>query len=211
MKIYCLCPNSFAANTYLLVSGSKAFIVDPSVSVSAVERSLSEHNAELCGILLTHGHFDHTVSVDTIRSKISVPLMIHAKDAPMLTDGTINGFFEFYGKECIHRPADKLLSNGQTLYLGTETIKVISTPGHSPGSVCFLCPDDNGGNFLVTGDTLFSNTIGRCDLWGGNEDTMVESLKLLKALDREMAIYPGHGPSHYLGSALETALYYADF
>ena len=211
MKIICICPSSFAANTYLLVSNGKAVVVDPSVSVNALERSLGEQNADLCGILLTHGHFDHTISVDTLRDKYSVPLMIHAADAPMLTDGKINGFYDFYGQECVRRPAQKLLQNNDLIMIGDESVRVISTPGHSPGSSCFLCPNDNSSNFLITGDTLFSNTIGRCDLWGGSESVMIESLKLLRSLDGTMTIYPGHGPSHNLNAALESALYYTDF
>ncbi len=211
MKIVCVCPSSYAANTYLLVSDGKAIIVDPSVSVAAVDRSLEENKAELCGILLTHGHFDHTISVDTLREKHPVPLMIHLGDAPMLTDGKINGFYDFYGQERTHRPAELLFTHGERIALGEESIEIINTPGHSPGSSCFICPEDNGGNFLITGDTLFSNTIGRCDLWGGDERKMADSLKALRVLDPQMTIYPGHGPSHKLGNALEVALYYTDF
>ena len=210
MKIVSICPNSYAANTYLLFSEQKALVVDPSVSVAAIERVLAQNNAELFGILLTHGHFDHTVSVDTIRDKYDIPLMIQKGDAPMLTDGRINGFYDFYGQECVHRAADRFLSDGEDIALGNESLHVINTPGHSPGSSCFLCPSDDG-NFLITGDTLFSNTFGRCDLWMGSEETMLNSLKLLKKLDPDMMIYPGHGPSHRLGGALEIALYYVDF
>ena len=142
MKILSVCPNSFAANTYLLISKNQAFVIDPSVSVSSIERLLKQNNAELVGILLTHGHFDHTVSVDTIRNKFAIPLMIHPGDAPMLTNGKINGFYDFYERECTHRPAERLIDDGDELTLGDESLKVIGTPGHSPGSVCFLCEDD---------------------------------------------------------------------
>lgn len=210
MKIICVCPSSFAANTYLIVSNGKAIVVDPSVSVTAIERSLCEQKADLCGILLTHGHFDHTISVDTLRDKYQIPLMIHEADAPMLTNGKINGFYDFYGQECVRRPAQELFQNNDLIPIGNESIRVISTPGHSPGSSCFLCSHDNGSKFLITGDTLFSNTIGRCDLWGGSDRVMVESLKLLRTLDGSMTIYPGHGPSHNLSAALENALYFTD-
>ena len=210
MKIVSICPNSYAANTYLLLSRDKALVVDPSVSLAAIERVLLQNGAELCGILLTHGHFDHTVSVDTIRDKYDIPLMIHKGDAPMLTDGRINGFFDFYAQECTHRAAERLLCDGEIITLGDESLRVINTPGHSPGSSCFLCPSENG-DFLISGDTLFANTVGRCDLWMGSEDTMLNSLRLLKKLDPKITIYPGHGPSHDLGGALETALYYIDF
>jgi glyoxylase-like metal-dependent hydrolase (beta-lactamase superfamily II) len=211
VKIICVCPNSYAANTYLLVCDNNAIVVDPSISVAAIERALAEQKASLCGILLTHGHFDHTISVDTLRDKYDVPLMIHKSDACMLTNGRINGFFDFYAQECIHKAADKLFDSGDMIPLGNESIEVINTRGHSPGSSCFLCPHDEGGHFLISGDTLFSNTVGRCDLWGGNEQELLESLKGLKGLDPETTIYPGHGPSSKLGAALEIALYYVDF
>ncbi len=211
MKIFSVCPLSFAANTYLLISDNKALVVDPAVSVGAIEKLLAEHNAELVGILLTHGHFDHTVSVDTLRNKYPIPLMIHSGDAPMLTNGMINGFYDFYGQECTHRPAERLLSDGEIISIGNEEIRIIGTPGHSPGSVCILCKDDNGKQFMITGDTLFADSIGRCDLWCGSEETIARSLKKLCTYDLSMAIYAGHGTSSTLGSALEGAKYYVDF
>lgn len=207
MRIITVCPESFAANTYLLISGNEAIVVDPAVSVSALQSMLKSENAELRAILLTHGHFDHTVSVDRIRNESDIPLMIHSADASMLTDGKTNAFYDFYGRECIHRPAEACFEDGERIKLGDKSIRVIHTPGHSPGSVCFLCPDGDT-EFLITGDTLFSNSIGRCDLWGGSEMLIAESLKKLSSLNKKMTIYPGHGPSYTLGAALDNAAYY---
>ena len=211
MKIIPICPESFAANTYLLVSGYEAFIVDPSVSVSAIQRALDKENASLKGILLTHGHFDHTMSVDTLRKSFQIPLMMHVEDSEMLTDGKIDGFYDFYQKESRHKPADLLLNDRDLLSLGEEKIEVLSTPGHSPGSVCFLCNGSDGERFMITGDTLFSNSIGRSDLWRGDESTLARSLSFLSTFDKNMRIYAGHGPSSTLGAALEIAKYYIDF
>jgi glyoxylase-like metal-dependent hydrolase (beta-lactamase superfamily II) len=193
------------------VSGNEAIVVDPSVSVSAIEKLLDEHSAKLVGILLTHGHFDHTISVDTLRSKYPIPLMMHSGDSPMLTDGKINGFYDFYKQESIHAPAEKILADGEKLKIGDEYALIISTPGHSPGSICILCENDAGKSFMITGDTLFADSIGRCDLWGGNESTIRESLRRLSTYDHTIRIYAGHGLSSTLGSALENAKYYIDF
>ena len=95
MKIFLLCPRSFGANTYLLVSGKHAIAVDPCVTVGAISKALDEAEARLEGILLTHGHFDHTASVDKLRETFPVPLTVHAEDAIMLTDGRTNGYFDF--------------------------------------------------------------------------------------------------------------------
>lgn len=211
MKIVSICPDSFAANTYLLVSDGKAMVIDPSVSVGAIERALQSESAELCGIILTHGHFDHTISVDTLRAKFNVPLMIHKADAPMLTNGLINGFYDFYGKECTHKAAERLLDGNDEIALGNDTVKIISTPGHSPGSICLLCKDGNGNDFLVTGDTLFASSIGRCDLWQGDDNQMRSSISLLSEFDGAITIYPGHGSSAPLSVALHAARFYIDF
>lgn len=210
MKIIPVCPYSFGSNTYILLSGSEAIAVDPSVSVRAIDSLLEQNRAKLCGILLTHGHFDHTVAVDTLRDAHPVPLMMHSGDAPMMTDGKINGFYEFFGKECTHLPAERLLEDGETISLCDEEIKVISTPGHSPGSICLLCHGESE-DFLVSGDTLFSNSVGRWDLWGGDAPTLARSLARLRELDGSMRIYAGHGEDATLSSALENAKYYLDF
>ncbi len=203
MKIKPVCPYSFGSNTYLLISGGHALAVDPSVSVDAIKKALFEENAVLDGILLTHGHFDHTVAVDTLRREIAVPLRMHESDAEMLSDGYKCGSYTLLGRDCVHSPAEELLRDGSVLTLGDELIKVIHTPGHSKGSVCYHC-----GDFLVTGDTLFADTIGRCDLWGGNESEMRRSLERLRAFDKTMRIFPGHGAPALLGDALDNAAYY---
>ena len=82
--------------------------------------------------------------------------------------------------------------------------------GHSRGSCCFLAKDEDGKDFLISGDTLFSDNIGRCDLYGGDEAEMARSLKRLSTLDGSMTIYPGHGGSDTLGRALMSAAYFID-
>lgn len=201
MKLVLLCPRSFGANTYLLISGSSALVVDPCVTVEAIRRSLEESDARLEGILLTHGHFDHTASVDKLRDAIPVPLMIHAEDAEMLTNGMINGYFDFFGRPQVFRPADKLLSDGDLIRLAGEEIRVLHTPGHSRGSCCFLAEGEDG-DMILSGDTLFSDNIGRCDLYGGDELAIVKSLKAVSKLNRDAVIHPGHGGSARLGDAL---------
>ena len=202
MKIIPICPTSFASNSYLLVSNGAALVVDPSVSAEAILRTAKEQNAEIQGILLTHGHFDHILSLDVLREKLSIPAAIHEHDAVMLTDGKKNAFYDFFGKERVFGAAEQLLSEGDTIPLGDEKITVLHTPGHTGGSVCYLA-----GNALITGDTLFANTYGRCDLWSGDEQEMHRSLLRLRSLSPDLTIYPGHGDTARLGDALDEVAY----
>ena len=203
MKIICICPESFAANTYALISDTHAIIVDPSVSLDAINDTVKAEGARIEGILLTHGHFDHIMSIDTLRQAEHVDVMIHKDDAEMLTDSHKNAFFTFFRREKSYAPAEIILNDNDKISLGDETITVIHTPGHSKGSCCFLCDD-----IMVTGDTLFADNIGRSDLWGGNENALRDSLSSLSDYDLNIKIYPGHGHSALLGDALDNTVYF---
>lgn len=178
-------------------------LVDPSADAISLTELLKKEELTLDVILLTHGHFDHIVSVDKLRERTGAPLYIHEGDAQMLGDAQKNAFFTFFGMHRTYRPAERLLYDGERLALGDEWIRVIHTPGHSMGSVCYLCNDE----FLLTGDTLFEEGFGRCDLFGGSFDTLRRSLLRLRELDQALPIYPGHGESTLLGHALDTVVY----
>ena len=184
---------SYASNTYVLISGSDAAVVDPSVDIQAIKNVLG--SAKLRYILLTHCHFDHILKLDSLRAETRAEVCIHKNDAEMLKDPELNGS-EFFGLEFASLGADRLLENGEFIHLGSETIEVISTPGHTPGSVCYDC-----GDILVCGDTLFTSGYGRYDLPGGDPNALFNSLnKLAKRNDNPM-IYPGHGASCALSDA----------
>ena len=210
MKIFTICPKSFASNTYLLVSGDSAIIVDPSVSIDAIDKELKKHNVSLIAGILTHGHFDHIISIDTLRERHDVPIYIHKNDACMLSDGTLNGFYTFFNRDCVHNPADILFENGAEIAVGNEKIKIIHTPGHSKGSSCLVFQDEDK-YAIITGDTLFANSVGRCDLYGGNMQELINSIKTISAFDKSTPIYPGHGDSSTLGEALDCVSYIFDF
>ena len=203
MEIYNLFPGSFASNCYLLISGNEAAVVDPSADANVILQKIAEHKATLQYILLTHGHFDHICSLDTLREKTGVPAHIHGGDIDMPSDSQKNAFSLFFGQERSWRAPEKTLTEGDILKLGTEEIRVLHTPGHTEGSVCFLC----GENSLITGDTLFDRGFGRYDLWGGDPIKLRRSLTRLASLDHSLNIYAGHGCSTDLGDATDNCAF----
>ena len=206
MNITLLFPGSFASNCYLLEDSGQVAIIDPSAAAASILRKIQGMGGTPSAILLTHGHFDHIMSIDTLRqSEPNLQVHLHEGDAPMLADGQKNGFTLFFGQDRVYQPADKHLQGGDIIQVGNATLEVIHTPGHSPGSVCYLCRESG---FLITGDTLFADNIGRCDLWGGSHAIIMSSLQRLRKLDPKLTIYPGHGDSNQLGKALDNAFYY---
>ena len=191
MQIVNLFPGSYGSNCYLIEDSGEALIVDPSAAASAILRRLREDGCTPVGILLTHGHFDHIMSVDTLRrAEPDLKVCIHEADAPMLPDGQKNGFTFFFRQDRSWGEADVLLTDGQEIRVGAITLRVVHTPGHSPGSVCYLCESEG---IMLTGDTLFADNIGRCDLWEGSYGVMRKTLQALRALRGDLTIYPGHG------------------
>ena len=189
MDIYNLFPGSFGSNCYLLISGNQAAVVDPSADADVILQKIAEKGATLQYILLTHGHFDHICSLDTLREKTGVPAYIHKGDADMPSDSLKNAFSVFFGQSRSYRAPEKLLADGDVLTLGDEDIRVLHTPGHTEGSVCYLCSDE----LLLTGDTLFDRGFGRYDLYGGDPYKLRNSLARLALLDGSLTVYAGHG------------------
>ncbi len=204
MEILNLYPGSFGSNCYVLLSGGHAAVIDPSANAQKILSTIKEHGAILDFILLTHGHFDHTLSLDELQEATHAPVYIHEADADMPSDAHKNAFYYFFQRERTYRAPDRTLKDGDTLTLGGSSIRVIHTPGHTMGSSCFLCD----GNVLITGDTLFEANFGRYDLYGGDEATLFHSLRSLKTLSPHLTIYPGHGNTARLGDALERVLFF---
>ena len=191
MKITTVCPESFGANCYLLMSEGQAMVVDPAPSADAIIRKTEENGARLVGIILTHGHFDHTCGAKMVKENTGAKVVIHSEDEEMLHDISKNEFeINCIGSDFPEVDADILTEDGTELTLGNTKITVMHTPGHTKGGVCYLFNEDR---VMFSGDTLFRLCAGRADLYGGNEEMMIESLKKLIALEGDYKVYPGHG------------------
>ncbi len=198
MKLIPLYGHAWESNCYLLIEDTEAILIDAGIEHREVLDLLRENHATLRHILLTHGHFDHTVSVDELRRETGATLLVHADDAEMLTDAEKSALYLFFGTRSAHTPADRLLSDGDSIPFGRSTVQVIHTPGHSRGSVCYLID-----TMLFSGDTLFDQGYGRFDLYGGDMQTLAASLGKLQSMTPTLALYPGHGAPSTLENAFE--------
>ncbi len=205
MQLVNLYPGSWGSNCYLLISGTHAAVVDPSANADKILDTVRDLGATLDYIFLTHGHFDHIVSIDTLRERTELPVHIHECDSELPADANKNAFYLFFRMDRRYKTPEETFREGDVFKLGNATVHVLHTPGHTAGSVCFLCKEKEE-TVLLTGDTLFSDNIGRCDLYGADPSEMQRSLRRLQTLDPKCLIYPGHGASARLGDALAYVL-----
>ena len=179
------------SNCYLLVEeeSGEAVIVDPAWCGDVVKNALDGENITLKYVLLTHGHFDHIFGVYGLQTERGAKVVIHSKDAGHLLDPKKSLAEGNFPEKQYPVIADILIKDGDVLKLGNEEIKVMSTPGHTEGSVCYILEKDR---VIISGDTLFCMTAGRTDFPGGSDEKMIESLKRLVALDGDYRVLPGH-------------------
>lgn len=182
MKIQTLQVGPIGTNCYILSDpeAGKCAVIDPGEEASRVAAAVKGSGCAPCAILLTHGHYDHTGAVAALRQQWpDIPVYLsrldQAGDNPYLRElfPPIAGAVD-YGE-------------GDTIAVGTLTVEVLSTPGHSEGSVTLRC-----GDVLFCGDTLFAGSCGRTDFPGGSMKKMLASLRRLGRLEGDLAAYPGH-------------------
>jgi len=174
-------------------------IVDPGAEGDKIFALISEKGFKPVVILNTHGHIDHIGANRDMKERFNIPLRIHSLDSPMLGE-TQQSELSFFLQASTSPPADSFVEEGDKIEIGKYSLDVIHTPGHSPGSVSFV-----GDGFLLSGDTLFCQGVGRTDLPGGNWEEMVSSVKnKIFTLPEEMVVLPGHGPSTSIGREKNT-------
>lgn len=175
MKVQRFIGGSLESNGYVLYNkkGGDAYIVDPGYNPKVFITFINEWELNLIGILLTHNHYDHVGAVKGIVSEYPCNVYMHRQDAA-----------SYKGQ------VDVEIDDGYTFDLEGEEIKTLSTPGHTKGSVCFMCEKSR---ICFTGDTIFDTDLGRSDLPGGSEDDMINSVvNVINKWPNDIYIYPGH-------------------
>ena len=156
----------------------EAVVIDPGGDVPRIVAEAVKRNFRIRYILNTHGHWDHTAGNAELKGITRAPVLIHAADASQVSE----------------KP-DGFLEEGREVVFGTYALRVLHTPGHSPGGVCFSSP-----GIVLTGDTLFAGSIGRTDLAGGSLTQLIDGVKRkLFCMEDGVRVYPGHGPQSTIG------------
>ena len=183
------------ANCYVVVKDHHALVIDPGDDFSALKRLLTEEEATLDAILLTHAHFDHIGGLDGLIEEYGVDVYMNPKEFDFLDDMRLNGSAYFYAKVKSHA-VPKAVHDGMQK-IGAFEVEAKTLPGHSVGSTIYRIEDA-----LFTGDVLFQGSVGRVDLPTGSERDMMASIQYLKTLPQDLVVYPGHGPATTNGQVL---------
>lgn len=189
MKIIKLKPLSeIGTNSYIVETDSKnAVLIDAPADAGFIISQLRESGLTLKKILLTHGHIDHTGAVYDLAEKTGCEVYIHSADITKLYDADLS-LSNYLGIPLKPYKDAKALSDGDIIIQDEIKFEVISTPGHTSGSVCYI-----SGDVMFSGDTLFYRSVGRTDMVDGDSETLIKSLKRLKEIDYDYTVYSGHG------------------
>lgn len=208
VKTFSLGP--LGTNCYVLSKNNEALVIDPGGEAHIINNYLKEQSLNLQAILLTHAHFDHIGAVDELRTQYQVEVYMPEFEKHWLAEPELNRSLLFLGPNqgIKTAPPEKLLSEGHKK-IGNFEFEIIHTPGHSPGSISFIFPNNN---LIISGDVLFHHGIGRTDLPDGSLEELAHSIltKLYKLPD-DYTVYPGHGASTTIGTEKKSNPYTNQF
>ena len=192
--------NPFGTNSYVCHNNSDAVIVDASCSneaeVSEVTDYILSNNLTVKHLLLTHAHIDHILGCHALSNRLNLSWHAHQDTSTWLEQAPVQAMM--YGLEMKPIPMPtKWINEQNTITFGYTQWRVLHTPGHAPGSICFV---DDASQFVIAGDVLFQQSIGRTDLPGGDMGILMQSIfQQLLTLPDDMTVYSGHGPPTKIG------------
>ncbi|KKK95613.1 hypothetical protein LCGC14_2671020 [marine sediment metagenome] len=204
MKVKKVVVGIFEVNCYILwdEKDKEAIVVDPGEEGERIIEVIRKDSLKIRSIVNTHTHIDHIGANDFLREKTEAPLLAHSADVFLLQDAELN-LSALTGKDRSFGLPDRVLEEGDEIRVGGFSLRILHSPGHTPGSICLY-----GDNKLFSGDTLFAGGIGRTDLAGGNLKELQKSIKdKILTLPDEVVVYPGHGPSTTVGKERKCNLF----
>ncbi len=192
LTIETFCLGDIFNNCYLIFDpqSKKGFLIDAPAPVDEILDFIKIRNLIISFIALTHAHFDHIVGL----ASLPFPFYVHQRDSESLSNAQLNGS-ALFGQPFAINKKPRLYEPGVPLYFGQYPIEIIHTPGHTPGGVSLKL-----NNWLFSGDTLFSGSVGRTDIPGASQELLIKSIKeKLLILPPATHVYPGHGDSTTIG------------
>lgn len=196
MKVHAFTVGPVQSNSYLLADEAtrEAALFDPGMESEPVAEVLARERLTLTAIINTHGHFDHVFGNAYFKAKTGAPLLMHRADLDLVKRLEEQSLY-FGFRATPSPPPDRFLEEGDEVRVGGIRLRVLHTPGHSPGGICLVT---DGTAFV--GDTLFAGSIGRTDLPGASAETLLTSIReKLLTLPDDTVVYPGHGPATTIG------------
>lgn len=185
-------------NCYILGDEAtrEAVVIDPGGNAPEILKTLRSENLHLKMIIDTHGHFDHVDANQPLKEATGATIAIHPADAAMLSQPSAEALF-FTGGRVRTSEADILINEGEVLSFGKYQLKVLHTPGHTPGSISLVLQSDP---IVYVGDLLFAGSIGRTDFPGGSFEALIQSVReKIFPLGDHYLVMPGHGPATTVG------------
>ena len=209
LNIQTLTVGDLATNCYLVASSwdGECIIIDPGDDADFITETIINKKLKPTAIVLTHGHFDHVLGCLELKLNFNLPIYLHQADAKLYTSANQSALHWLKKKTLKVPPVDQFIKEGDEIKVGNETLTVIETPGHTPGSICLYSHEvsprtvarrdssevESQHSILFTGDTLFKDSVGRTDFSYSKPLQLTKSLAKIFKLPPETAIYPGHG------------------
>lgn len=189
MKLKIFNKNIAEVNSYLLIKRKESILIDPGFNGQAIIDYCNEQDLNVKHVILTHGHFDHIKSIEMLAKHFSFNIYISKEDKPFLTNNEYSYATAFGSKFNLPDLEVVEVNDGEVLRILDESFDILLTPGHTKGSICI-----KNERMVFSGDTLFYNSVGRTDLYSGNQSELFKSLeKITKKYSNDVNIYPGHG------------------